>query len=136
MPTEGQVASLSRAYASQVGLSPSDQVVIGCNHNALAAVGHGWPRARYLIRSGPDGADIELLAVIAGENVTSRFTNITIASGDGAFAWAAAGLAAAGCHVTVASRPDALSTRLAIACCSVIRLSLPITPAALRPDAA
>ncbi len=132
MPTEGQVASLSGAYATQVGLGPWDQVIIGCNHNALAAVGHGWPGARYLIRSGPDGADAELLGVIAAENVASRFTHVTIASGDGAFAWAAAGLVAAGCHVTVASRPGALSTRLAFAACFVIRLSLP----AQRRDAA
>jgi hypothetical protein len=136
LPTESDVARISQAYATQVGFGSMDQVVIGCNHNALAAVGHGWPGARYLIRSGPDGADTELLAVIAGENISRRFTHVTIASGDGAFAWPAAALAAAGCHVIVASRKDALSKRLALGACDVIRLELPMALPAQRPDAA
>ncbi len=140
VPAEWQVAGLRRAYAARVGIGPLDQVVIGCNHMALPAAGHGWPGARYLVRSGPDGADIELLAVLAGEDVATRFTHVAIASGDGIFTLAAAGLAAAGCQVTVVSRSAALATALRLAARHVIYLDTPATAptssAPARPDAA
>jgi hypothetical protein len=134
LPTEWEVAGVHQEYANRVGIGPLDQVVIGCNHKALSAAGHGWPGARYLIRSGPDGADIALLAVIEGENVAARFTRVVIASGDGGFTWAAAALAAAGCRVTVVSRRARLATTLRLGAQHVIYLDPPT--AAPRPDAA
>ena len=137
LPAEGQVADLRRAYAARVGIGPMDQVVIGCNHKALPTAAHGWPGARYLVRSGPDGADAELLAVIAGENIAARFTHVAIASGDGVFTWAAADLAAIGCQVTVISRSAGLARTLRLAAQHVIYLDSSATaPAAPRPDAA
>jgi uncharacterized LabA/DUF88 family protein len=47
---------------------------------------------------------------------------VIIGSGDGAFARAAASLAAAGVRVTVVSRRDSLSARLAFAASEVIHL--------------
>src|SRR6266568_4880378 len=61
LPAEWEVAGVRQEYGTRVGVGPIDQVVIGCNHKALPATGHGWPGARYLVRSGPDGADTELL---------------------------------------------------------------------------
>ena len=137
LPAEWEVAGVHREYAARVGVGPMDQVVIGCNHKALSAAGHGWPGARYLVRSGPDGADIELLAVVEGENVVGRFTRVVIASGDGGFTRAVAGLAAGGCQVTVVSLRAGLARTLRLAAQHVIYLDPPSTmPAAPRPDAA
>jgi hypothetical protein len=137
LPAEWEVAGVQREYATRVGVGPMDQVVIGCNHKALPATGHGWPGARYLVRSGPDGADTELLAVIEGENVAGRFTRVVIASGDGGFTWAAAALAAAGCQVTVVSRRTGLARTLRLGAQNVIYLDPTATaPATPRPDAA
>jgi len=137
LPTEWEVAMIRQAYASRVGIGEMDQVVIGCNHKALPSAGLGWPGARYLVRSGPDGADTELLAVISGENVAARFTDIVIGSGDGAFTSAAAALGSAGPKVTVVSRRTGLARTLRLAAQSVIYLDpSPSGAAALRPDAA
>jgi hypothetical protein len=81
------------------------------------------------VRSGPDGADLELLDVVAYENVAARFTHVAIASGDGIFADAAAGLAAAGVWVTVVTRRNSLSARLALAAHEVIFID-PLAPIA------
>lgn len=137
LPAQSQVADLRRAYAARVGIGPMDQVVIGCNHKALPAAGHGWPGARYLVRSGPDGADTELLTVVADENIASRFTHVTIASGDGIFSWATAGLAAAGCQVTVVTRMAAPARTVYLAAPRIIYIDTPAAaPAPAQRDAA
>ncbi len=97
-----------------------------------------WPGARYLIRSGENGADLELLDVIRHEHVAERFSHVVIASGDGIFAPEGAGLVAKGCHLTVASRRDALSKRLRLAAHRVIYLDapdMPTAPSQFRPAA-
>src|SRR5262249_21303868 len=76
LPAEWEVAAIRQTYASRVGIAEMDQVVIGCNHKALTSAWFGWPGARCLVRSGPDGADIELLAVISTEDVAARFTHV------------------------------------------------------------
>jgi hypothetical protein len=137
LPAEWEVALIRRAYASRVGIGEMDQVVIGCNHNGLPSAALGWPGARYLVRSGPDGADAELLAVISGENVAARFTDVVIGSGDGAFTRATAALAAAGPRVTVVSRRAGLARTLRLAAQNVIYLDSPTGgAAAAQPDAA
>jgi hypothetical protein len=137
LPAESEVARICQAYASRVGVGDMDQVIIGCNHNALPSAGFGWPGARYLVRSGPDGADTELLSVISGEKVAERFTHVVIGSGDGAFTWAAAALGSAGRKVTVVSRRAALARTLRLAAQNVIYLDPPTGwAAAARPDAA
>ena len=84
----------------------------------------------YRVRSGPDGADLELLNVLLHEEVAARFTRVVIGSGDGVFARAAASLATAGVRVTVVSRRDSLSSRLAFAAGEVIYLDAPQTATA------
>lgn len=122
LPAEWEVAEVRDEYAARVGVGPMDQVVIGCSHMALVAAGYGWPGARYVVRSGADGADAELLAVIDCENVAARFTRVAIASGDGAFTWAAAALAEAGCRVVVVANPSRLARTLRLAAQQVIYL--------------
>lgn len=117
MPNADAVARLRAVYFTRVGLGDHDQTVVACNHLALVDVGVGWGcgAAQYRVRSGPDGADLELLDVLHLERVAERFTQVVIASGDGAFAAAAATLVAGGCHVTVVARRESLSARLALA---------------------
>jgi len=65
---------------------------------------------------GDDGPDAELLAVIDCENIAARFTRVVIASGDGAFRWAAAALAAAGCPGRCCRKPGRLERELVTRC--------------------
>ena len=90
-----------------------------------------WGRARRLLRRGVNGADLALLQVIESENLGRRFERVVIASGDGIFAEACANLQSTGCHVTVVTRPGALSTRLRLAVRDIRYLRRePIMPAA------
>jgi hypothetical protein len=133
-PDPVQVRHLRARYLLLAGVGVLDHVVIASSHRALKSTGSWWPRARYLVQSGPDGADRELLDVLGHERVAERFCRVTIASGDGAFAPRAADLVAAGCQVTVVSRRAALSRQLALAVgWRVIYLD---PPAARAPEAA
>jgi hypothetical protein len=72
-------------------------------------------RPQYLVRSGPDGADHALLAVLRHDNIAARLGRAAVASGDIIFAAAVADLAASGCQVTVVSRRGRLSKTLELA---------------------
>lgn len=112
-------------YHKRVGFDASDQVIVGCNHLAFRQAGFNWPGVRHLVRSGENGADLALLDVIRHEHVAERFSHVVIASGDGIFAGEAAELVEAGCHLTVASRRDALSRRLRLVAHRIIYLDPP-----------
>jgi hypothetical protein len=109
----------AHAYATYERLAPSgsvNQLVLATSHYAAPAAWFGFPaRARRLVRSGPDGADLALLDILEREAVAKRYQHVVIASGDGIFAFPAAALQAAGCEVTVVTRCDALSRRLRLA---------------------
>ena len=122
IPSLGLIREVRGLYAGRLAFGAVDQVVIASSHLTLLNAALGWPHARYRVRSGPDGADLELLDVLWHENVAARFTHVTIGSGDGAFARAAASLGAAGVRVTVVSRRRSLSARLALAAHEVIFL--------------
>lgn len=137
-PSFEQIRVVQGIYVGHVTFGVMDQVVVASSHLTLLSAALGWPHARYRIRSGPDGADLELLDVLLYEKVAARFTRVVIGSGDGAFARAAASLAAAGVQVIVVSRPDSLSSRLAFAASEVIylRAAQSATGAAHQPQAA
>jgi NYN domain-containing protein len=120
VPSLDQVCAVQGLYTGRLALGVLDQVVIASSHLTLLNVALGWPHARYRVRSGPDGADLELLDVLLAENIAARFTHVVIGSGDGAFAYAAVSLAAAGVRVTVVSRRASLSRRLALAAHEVV----------------
>lgn len=136
LPSLARVREVQGLYAERLAFGVLDQVVIASSHLTLLNAADGWPHARYRDRSGPDGADLELLDVLLRENVATRFTRVVIGSGDGAFARAAASLAAAGVWVTVASRRRCLSQRLALAAHEVIYLDAlqSMTAAICRPE--
>jgi NYN domain len=114
-PGRPVIEAIRQDYFSQVRPGPEDHIVIACNHGACLEVGLGWPGARLIARSGPDGADLALLAVLDNEDVQLRFDCVVLASGDGIFADPAARLAANGVDVTVVSRRRPLSRRLRLA---------------------
>ena len=97
-----------------VDLRPGDHVVVGTSHIGLLETACNWPHARYVMRSGRDGADLALLEVL-DEDVAARFGQVVIVSGDGIFTQKVADLASRGLRVTVVAHPDGLATRLRLA---------------------
>jgi hypothetical protein len=120
IPSLGQVTEVQGLYVARLAFGA--QVVMAANHLALLNAALGWPHARYRVRSGPHGADLELLDVLLHEDVAGRFTHVVIGSGDGGFSQAAAGLMARGVGVTVVSRRGSLSGALARAALDVVYL--------------
>lgn len=130
LPTLVQVSTVQDLYTACLGFGADDQVVMAASHLGLLNVALGWPHARYRVRSGPDGADRELLDVLQHEDVAARFTHVVIGSGDGLFCLPAANLASRGVRVTVASRPDSLSRSLRHVASDIVYLDVPQAAAA------
>jgi hypothetical protein len=130
IPTIVQVSEVQELYVARLGFSTADQVVMATSHLALLNAARGWPHARYRVRSGPDGADLELLDVLLHEDIAARFTHVVIGSGDGAFAPPASRLRDRGVRVTVASRAGSLSAQLRRVASDVVYLDLPRAAAA------
>lgn len=90
-------------------------VIVACNRLNAPAVMFDCPGARLLFGSGPDAADLALIAVIEHEGLAARFDEVIIASGDGIFAGYAAQLAAADVRVTALVGNGRLSNKLRLA---------------------
>ena len=125
LPSRDQVTEVQGLYVARLAFGAEDQVVMAASHRAFMNAALGWPSARYRVRSGPNGADLELLDVLQHEDVAARFTHVVIGSGDGLFSQAAANLAARDVWVTVVSRRDSLAAGLARAALNVIYLDAP-----------
>jgi hypothetical protein len=125
VPSLMQVMDVQDRYARSLSVGADDQVVMASSHLGFMNAALGWPHARYRVRSGPDGADLELLDVIWHEDVATRFSHIVIGSGDGTFVNAAQALSDGGVWVTVVSRWGSLSPRLAHAARDVVYLDTP-----------
>src|ERR1700759_1026969 len=104
IPGFSLVSEVQDWYMTRLALGVDDQVVMAASHLGLLDAARGWPHARYRVRSGKDGADLELIDVLEHENVAARVTHVVIGSGDGIFGRPAASLAARGVHITVVSR--------------------------------
>lgn len=125
----GAVQSAKAALVATGQIGSADHIVIGTSHIGLIPVGTNWDRARYVVRSGRDGADLALLEVIA-ENVVTRFESVVLASGDRIFAPAVADLAAAGIATTVIGRRGHIARALHQAAAKVIYLDHTHAPVA------
>jgi hypothetical protein len=130
VPSLDRVSAVQIRYLACLGFGVDDQVVLATSHLGLLNAGLGWPHARHLVRSGKDGADLELIDVLEHENIATRFRHVVIGSGDGGFSQAAADLAARGIHITVVSRWGSLAQALASVAGEVIYLDDPLTVAA------
>jgi hypothetical protein len=113
--TEMDVTGLISRYSGVAPKAPLDHLVVASSHRAAPAVWFGWPEARRLVQSGPNGADLALLRVIEHERLAARYDRVVIGSGDGIFAEPAAALQELGVKVLVVARRDGLSRRLQMA---------------------
>lgn len=120
-----QVVRLRKAYLDSVDMGPLDQVILATSHLSVLSLQAGWPGARYLMRSGKDGADIELAKVVLDEDLDARFDHVYFGSGDGGLAPFAAHLGERGVPVTAVSRIGSLSPRMKLATRDVIYLDRP-----------
>ncbi len=123
-----QVDWVKSTLNGMLTLGSPDHVVVGLSHIGLLNVGSNWPRIRYVVRSGRDGADLALLDVL-NEDVNVRFDQVVIASGDGVFAEIVAHLAGTGVETTVLARPGTLARSLRNAASHVLYVPEPPTPA-------
>ncbi len=107
------------------------QTIVASSHHAGPEVLFAFPAALRRLNSGPDGADLALLAELRDLRVMSRYRNVTVCTGDGIFADAVAALARIGIEVTVVAREGSLSARLELAAQRVVVLSgpMPVEPA-------
>ena len=122
IPSLDLVSEVQIRYLACLGFGTDDHVVLASSHLGLLNAGLGWPHARHLVRSGKDGADLELIDVLEHENVAARFRHVVIGSGDGMFGRAAESLRDRGVWVTVVSRPGSLAATLAHAARDVVYL--------------
>jgi hypothetical protein len=129
-PTFEQVELLVATLRAVVPGFDCDQKIVACSHHAAHTVPFAFPTARYLWRSGPDGADLALLDVLENERVDERYERVTICSGDGIFASTAAWLAVAGVEVTAVSLAGHLAARFQLAARQVSLLPAPPTTVA------
>lgn len=131
-PTE---AAWARRRLIEAGvLTEADQAVIGTSHVGLVHIGMAWTRQRYVLGSGPDGADLALLDVL-DEDLPAKYDEVVLASGDGIFAGAVAELCAAGLSVHVVAVRNRLSRRLRLAATQITLLDQPYRAEALRASA-
>lgn len=93
--------------------------VVGCSHRNAAAAGFAFNRSRLVVRSGVDGADLALIAVLETERIEQRFGRVIVASGDHIFVPVIKRLRDAGVEVEALSIKEQLSRELACNCSSV-----------------
>jgi hypothetical protein len=129
-PSLTLVSEVQGRYMARLAFGADDQVVMAASHRGLLDAACGWPHARYRVRSGRDGADLELIDVLEHENVAARFRHVVIGSGDGIFGGAAAMLADRGVYVTVVSLRRSLSPGLARVASDIVYLDAPLATAA------
>ena len=122
IPTLIQVSMVQDWYLTRLGFGAADQAVLASSHLGFINTALGWPHARYRVRSGRDGADLELIDVLEHEDVARRFNHVVIGSGDGMFGRVAESLRDRGVRVTVVSRPGSLAAALAQAAQNVVYL--------------
>ena len=124
--TTAQAVGAHLSIKEVAALTGSELVVIGTSHIGLVPTGLGWRGPRLVVRSGENGADLALLAVLTEERVEERFDEVLLVSGDGIFTEAVAALGAAGVDVTVVAHPGRCSRRLRFAAGRLIASSRPM----------
>ena len=112
--TSDDVAVARARYLTISPMEEGDQVVIASGRKSAQAAMFGWPgNVCRKVKSGVDGADKALLAILEDESISARFERVVIASGDGIFTIAASKLRTAGVEVFVVARDwDSLSSSL------------------------
>ena len=110
-PSQRECEEVREFCAEHIDLDRT-MVIGACSHHAARHASFAWPEARWLWRSGRNGADAALLEEIRHLRTSQRFDHVIIGSGDGIFAEAVDELAAGSTDVSVISRHRSLSQRL------------------------
>jgi hypothetical protein len=113
--TESAVRQACLAYVHCGVIAAGDHVIVATSHHNLLAAGFGWPNARHLVRSGPNGADLALQEVMAAERLEHRFGACILLTGDGGFAHPIAALIGRGLRVEVIAPIGRMSVSLRLA---------------------
>jgi len=106
--------------------------VVACSHHNAEVVMFNWPKARIILRSGKDGADLALIKVATDEDIAKRFDRVVIASGDGIFTTIAKKLSEQGVEVSIVCGRGVLSKNLKHQCPNV--RYLPLTALELKEN--
>lgn len=118
-----EIAEQARSVIeTALDLKNNEQVVIGISHIGLFNAKGAWSSARIKVRSGDDGADIELVDILSTEQIHKRFDEVVLVSGDGVFTDVVSRFASHGVKVTVASWVSSLSSSLRVAAARTIYL--------------
>ncbi|NYG59362.1 hypothetical protein BJ980_002285 [Nocardioides daedukensis] len=99
---------------SVLSVRADDHVVIGMSHVGLFDSALAWPGKKYVVNSGPNGADLALLAEMESVRV-ERYDEVVLVSGDGIFTEAVSALIDRGARVTVLTHRAHCSKRLRLA---------------------
>jgi len=102
------------------------QTVVASSHRSAPVVWFFWPNSRKLVRSGPDGADLELLSVLDNEPIVGRYETVIIGSGDHIFANSVSRLASKGLRIIAAVGRGGISRKLQMAVHEVVKLELSV----------
>lgn len=129
-PSAAEVATVLDRYREAMSPCAGDLVVLAANRQTAAAAGWAWPGPLVRPTTGPDGADLALLAESEPCNVVGRFERVVIASGDHIFSVRARELRAAGTRVEIVARPGSLAAELRTLGVPVRLLSFPADVAA------
>ncbi|MEO6470258.1 MAG: hypothetical protein ABIR57_00435 [Aeromicrobium sp.] len=114
--TTAAAAWARRVVEEAATVVPGEQVIVGVSSkDGLFHAKKAWPQARVVLELGRDGADHALLDVLDSEAVGERFGRVSIVSGDGIFAEAAAELGTQGVTVTVLGWRRCMASRLRLA---------------------
>lgn len=125
-PTEGEMRRVHDAYVDMMRPGPEDHTIVGAGRRSGFVAGAGWPGARLVLGSGPDGADLALLdSLRAPDEVVQRFDGVVVASGDHIFSDLVLDLTDAGGTVVVVWGEGALSRRLVGAARATVPLFAP-----------
>jgi hypothetical protein len=127
--TESHARWVRDVYLATGVVSKGDHVILGVSHHNLLAAGLGWPEARLVVLSGPNGADLALQEVMATENLAGRFGSCMAGTGDGGFAPAVAALAGQGLWCGVIAQRGHCAAALKLAAHSWAEIDFGMTDA-------
>lgn len=132
--TRGPLArGVGRFFRDVFAPGPLDALFLGVDRRRALDAEREFPRARLWVGDGPSGGERALIANVDLRHIASRYTGITIGSGDGEFTALALEARRLGLRVRVASWSSRLSAGLARVADEVVLLDnfLPGGPGAI-----
>lgn len=116
--TPAQARWCRRTLEHWLSIQPGEQVVIAADVTTVTNIHQAWPEARILAGYNKNGADLRLLKVM-GEDLSKRFSDMTLVSGDRIFAEKISELAGQGLPTHVYAHAASVSKRLRFAATTV-----------------